>query len=110
MYLIKFEGWAFAENYQPNTSKRVSLILQSENDMYEIETTTYSRPDVPAAFKEFDLTPEDLGFTGSFSMIGIKNGVYELLLKTSEDGKNVEIISTNKFYQKNYKDFHMIDE
>lgn len=97
--VVNFEGWALNTTYITDSKKQISLILKSDKHAYELPTEGYKRPDVSEAFKELNLSPEGLGFTGSFSTVAIKPGTYELFIKLWETSKNAEIMSTGKFYR-----------
>lgn len=96
--VVNFEGWALNTTYKANSQKKVSFILKNDNHTYELSTVEYKRPDVSEAFKELNLSPEGLGFTGSFSTIAVKNGTYDLFIKLWEIGETAEIMSTGKSY------------
>lgn len=103
--IVNFEGWALSTTYQANSQKNVSLILKTDKHSYELSTVGYERPDVSEVFKEFHLSPNDLGFAGSFSTIAIQNGTYELLIKLWEPNEDPELRSTGRFFQKDGQRF-----
>lgn len=96
--VVNFEGWALNTTYKADSQKKVSLILKTDNHAYELSTVEYARPDVSAEFKELNLSPEGLGFTGSLSTTAIKSGTYELFIKLWEIGETAEIMNTGKIY------------
>lgn len=98
--VVRFEGWAFNMQYEPETEKNVSLIFKNENQIYEVKTFGYSRLDVAESYAQYNLTPEGLGFTGSFSIFALKDGTYEVFIKVWEDGKSAEMMFTNRIYSK----------
>jgi hypothetical protein len=97
--IVRFEGWAFNSNYKPDTERHVSLILKSNNIVYELPTIVGSRPDVPKAFVELNLQPHDLGFSGEFSIIAIEDGAYELYIKVWETGEEATLKSTDRYFE-----------
>ena len=97
---VNFEGWAFNPANQPETGQHASLILKSVDFSYELEADRYRRPDVSRAFPEMNLTPDELGFIGSFSTIAIDTGFYEMFIKLDEADRDPVVISTNKYFQK----------
>jgi len=97
--IVRFEGWAFNSNYKPDTERHVSLILKSNNIVYELSTIGGSRPDVPKAYMELNLQPHDLGFSGEFSIIAIEDGIYELYIKVWETGEEATLKSTDRYFE-----------
>ena len=105
MRIISFEGWALNPGYKTNSRRHVSLILKSEDTAYEVPSTGYSRPDVSTHFSNLKLDPNDLGFTGKFSILALQDGTYELFIKAWEVGKAPFLRSTNKIFVKTGESF-----
>lgn len=106
---VQIRGWAFNPSHQLETEKNIALILKAKNFYYIIPTEIVSRPDVEAHFKDIKLKAEDLGFKGTFSMLALDDGDYELFVKVWEGDQEVSYRSTSRFFNKTKGEFTEIE-
>lgn len=99
---IIFNGWAFCETREDNSNRWISFVLHNaqEGNCYEITPDVIERYDVPSNLPsimgrtEMDIPSANVGFSGEFSMLGIKNGVYDLYIICCENDKNYGLVDT----------------
>lgn len=107
------EGWALCYTTE-NTSDRYSSVILSGNEhSYELMPFSEARLDIPVAIPK-NLNQPDMkisgstGFVRQFSLLGIKNGVYDMYLCCWENETNHGMSDT--FYQiiKNDSDVEIV--
>jgi len=92
-------GWAFNKSYQKSSKRYVTVIFRNEDFSYEILAEMGPRADVTNNLQEYDLSQNDIGFSFTFSIIAMQDGVYEMLIKAWEENGTPEIASTQRFFK-----------
>lgn len=76
-YIIEVRGWAFIEGESTEDS-RIYIVLQSAENTYVFETSTWQRPDVTAAHEVLNLNLDWSGFVSVIPLSKIKEGEYNV--------------------------------
>ena len=106
---VRIHGWAFNPAHRIETEKHITLILKAKNSYYEVPTKIVSRPDVANHFSDLNLNADDLGYIGTFSIIALEDGDYELFVRVWEGKEELSFLSMNRFFNKTEGVFREIE-
>lgn len=106
---VRVHGWAFNQAHQLDTEKHITLILKAKRSYYEVSTEMTSRPDVANHFSDLNLNADDLGYIGTFSIIALEDGDYELFVRVWEGKEELSFLSMNRFFNKTEGVFREIE-
>ncbi len=77
---LSFSGWAYCKTEEENQDRKVSFLLRSDDVCYELMQSIISRTDV-----SIDVPT---GYTGQFSLLDVKSGIYDIYLCCWENETN----------------------
>lgn len=107
---IRVNGWALLETEQDNSSRHVSLILNSDRNCYELLLDMEERPDVLVNLKkilkrgELHVPTNQVGFSGEFSTLSMGDGVYDIYVFCWENETDFGIKNTGYQLEKSGAD------
>ena len=115
------QGWAFVPSdslgeynerqvaYE-NLDKKITLYLKSSKDSYEIPTEPVSRLDITWTFKDTaNVHGVYHGYSAAFSTVGIRDGIYDLYIRSDENEKDWGIGNSGTRFLKDGKNFYLYD-
>ena len=76
-YGIEVEGWAFIEG-QTTEDSQIYVVLQSAENTYVFETSSWQRPNITPDQEVLDLGPAWTGFVSVIPLSKIKEGEYNV--------------------------------
>lgn len=117
--IISISGWATVESKYDNQNAQTSLILKNGSDTYALicqdpeEESGFEwdimREDVLAALPHLNIQTAHVGFRSDFSLLNVKNGVYDVYIYRQENEFDSGIIRTSKQLVKNSTDIILRD-
>jgi hypothetical protein len=110
MKKVTIEGWAFNVNYRDGSERNVSIILKGPEFSFEIPAKTYDSNGIANHFKDLNISPEDLKFDTSFSVLAIPNGKYEIFVKVWETGEAFSMVQHYENYVKLGNEFSVVGD
>ena len=97
---VIFNGWAFCETTEENSSKTYDIILKNASNMYYVQSKASVRDDVQRVFSDKAVYSDLNGIEVGASTIGVKDGIYNVYLFVKENEKNSGIIDTGLVIRK----------
>lgn len=73
-------GWSYTPNNNLNENRKVKLVLQSEEGVYEADLNFAVRDDIMLDFlnRGFEVNTNQLGFKKNVALWNLKDGIYRL--------------------------------
>lgn len=94
-------GWAFCETELDNTNKEIWAVLSNDKNTYKTMIELIERRDVYQVYKgKYKIKNKNHGYFGTFSTIGVKNGIYELGLYCKENDEDYGFTDTGIMIKK----------
>ncbi len=101
---VSVYGWLVGLPEQKGEKKVVSIIFQSDKDIYKVEAETIRNwPVFEGLQTKLALLDDNVGFGRSFSPLKFNNGIYQMFLYCAEENGSAGIIETNHFIEKSAK-------
>ena len=92
-------GYAFVETDDNNTNKKIKLIFSSDTNTYSIDTNISKGGKYPYT-DNLKIKDYYMLWKAQFSILNMKNGIYQLYIYDYENDNNYGIINTHKYYKK----------
>ena len=102
---INISGWAFSDSdLSGQDTRKVSLLLKSDDNCYELQCSKSQRDDVNKAFPDLNV-PKQAIFRAQFYTLPLSVGEYELWIYVKENDNTYGKVYTGKNFDVTYEGF-----
>lgn len=112
MNTVSIYGWLVGAPETYMTNKKVSIVLASDQYIYEIEGAVFPETNVLNMLKDrgLEIINDNVRFGASFSPLTLKNGVYQMYLLCKDGENSVGVAATNSFFKQEASGFRKYDK
>ena len=100
---ISIYGWLVSQPDDAMNEKEVAIIFKSDQEIYEIPAEIFPENNVLAMLKGkgLNISNENIRFGISFSSLAMKQGVYQMFLRSRGNEGELGLVETNIFFERN---------